>query len=126
MKTELRQLTMKLRKERDPIAKTMVFHLAEVEKIGKNKDNRETTEEEAIQYAKKAVQKLKEDQYLTDESKREAELLEGLLPAMATENDVRVYLESEGIDASNKGAVMKAVRKKFGALVDMKMVGGMF
>ena len=43
------------------IARLIVFHVAEVEKIGKNKDNRETTEEEAIQYVKKTVQKLKEE-----------------------------------------------------------------
>ena len=129
MKTELKALSMKLRKERDPIARLIVFHVAEVEKIGKNKDNRETTEEEAIQYVKKTVQKLKEDQFANHETQREIELLETLLPKMASEDEVRSHismLEAEqGLDISNKGAVMKAVKAEFGALVDMKMVSGM-
>jgi uncharacterized protein YqeY len=129
MKTELKALSMKLRKERDPIARLIVFHLAEVEKIGKNKDNRETTEEEAIQYVKKTVQKLKEDQFANNETQREVELLETLLPKMATEDEVREHismLETEkGLDTTNKGMVMKAVKAEFGALVDMKMVAGM-
>lgn len=129
MKTELKALSMKLRKERDPIARLIVFHLAEVEKIGKNKDNRETTEEEAIQYVKKTVQKLKEDQFANDETQREVELLETLLPKMATEDEVRAHismLETEkGLDTTNKGMVMKAVKAEFGALVDMKMVSEM-
>ena len=129
MKTELKALSMKLRKERDPIARLIVFHVAEVEKIGKNRDNRETTEEEAIQYVKKTVQKLKEDQYANDETRREIELLETLLPKMASEDEVRAHifmLEAEqGLDLSNKGAVMKAVKAEFGALVDMKMVSGL-
>lgn len=120
---------MKLRKERDPIARLIVFHVAEVEKIGKNRDNRETTEEEAFQYVKKTVQKLKEDQYANDETRREIELLETLLPKMASEDEVRAHifmLEAEqGLDLSNKGAVMKAVKAEFGALVDMKMVSGL-
>lgn len=129
MKTELKALSMKLRKERDPIARLIVFHVAEVEKIGKNRDNRETTEEEAIQYVKKTVQKLKEDQYANDETQREIELLETLLPKMASKDEVRAHismLEAEqGLDISNKGAVMKAVKAEFGALVDMKMVSGL-
>lgn len=129
MKTELKTLSMKLRKDRDPIARLIVFHLAEIDKIGKNKDDRETTEEEAIQYVKKTVQKLKVDQFASEETRREIELLENLLPKMASEDEVRAFismLEAEqGLDLSNKGAVMKAVKQEFGALVDMKMVGGL-
>ena len=45
------------------------------------------------------------------------------MPKMATEDEVREFLST--IDTSNKGIVMKAVREKYGALVDMKMVGEM-
>ena len=121
MKQELKTLTMKLRKERSPLASTMVFHLAEVEKIGKNAGNRETTEDEAIQYVKKTVQKLNEDQY---SNKEEATLLEGLLPQMASREEVQTFLATLE-DTSNKGVVMKAVKQRFGTLVDMKMVAGM-
>lgn len=126
---ELHDLTLKLRKDRDPISRIMVFHLAEVNKIGKNKENRETTEDEAIQYVKRTVQNLKEDQFSDeDDIKREIELLESLLPKMASEDEVRAFIMAEvenGLDITNKGMVMKAVRSHFGALVDMKMVSNL-
>jgi uncharacterized protein YqeY len=115
----LKAKTLELRKARSPLGPTMQFHVAEVSKIGKSK-NRETTEDEAIQYIKKTVQRLNEDEYA---DKLEIAVLEELLPQMATEAEVREFLST--IDTSNKGAVMKAVRDKYGALVDMKMVGGL-
>jgi len=103
----------------------MQFHLSELANIGKAK-NRETTEDETIQYLKKSVQKLKEDKH---SNLQEADILEHLLPQMATSDEVRTYifmLQAErGLDISNTGAVMKAVKQKFGVLVDMKMVQGM-
>lgn len=121
MKQELKSLSMKLRKERSPLASTMVFHLSEVDNIGKNAGNRETTEDEALQYVKKAVQKLKENPAASAE---EIALLESLLPSMATEEEVRAFLATLPADA-NKGQIMGAVKKQFGALVDMKMVAGL-
>ena len=120
MKTELSQLTLKLRKSRSPLAPTFSFHMAEVSKIGKTKGNRETTDDEALQYVKKTVQKLKEDEHANQEELR---LLEDLLPQMASREEVETFLSN--IDKSNKGVVMKAVKAKFGALVDMKMVSEM-
>jgi uncharacterized protein YqeY len=103
----------------------MQFHLSELSNIGKA-NNRETTEDEAIQYLKKASSKLKENEF---HNPAELEILENLLPQMASADEVRAHifmLEAEqGLDISNKGAVMKAVKAKFGALVDMKMVQGM-
>jgi uncharacterized protein YqeY len=125
MKTELKALAMRLRKNRDSIARLIVFHLSEVEKIGKNKDNRETTEEEAVQYVKKTVQKLKEDQFANDETQREIELLASLLPQMASREEVEEFIRTEGLNLSNKGEVMRAVKAEFGAAVDMRMVAGM-
>lgn len=121
MKQDLKKLSMQLRKDRSPLAATMTFHLSEVEKIGKNAGNRETSDDEALQYVKKTVQKLKEDPFANPE---ETSLLEKLLPAMASEDEVRAFLDSLE-DTSNKGVVMKAVKQHFGALVDMKMVSGM-
>ena len=123
---KLKTETMKLRKARSPLGSIMQFHIAEVSKIGKSNGNRDTTEDEAIQYLKKAVQRLNED---THSNLQEVDVLENLLPRMATSDEVRAHifmLEAEqGLDISNKGAVMKAVKAEFGALVDMKMVGGM-
>ena len=123
---KLKTETMKLRKARSPLGSIMQFHIAEISKIGKSNGNRDTTEDEAIQYLKKAVQRLKEDPH---SNLQEVDVLENLLPQMATADEVRAHifmLEAEqGLDISNKGAVMKAVKAEFGALVDMKMVGGM-
>lgn len=122
----LKAKTLELRKQRSHLGPTMQFHMAEVSKVGKSNGNRDTTEDEAIQYLKKTVQKLKENEFADQE---EIAVLEALLPQMATEDEVRSFvfaLEAEqGLDISNKGAVMKAVKGHFGSLVDMKMVGGM-
>jgi uncharacterized protein YqeY len=121
----LKTKTLELRKARSRLGPTMQFHMAEVSKIGKSNGNRDTTEDEAIQYLKKTVQKLKENEFADRE---EIAVLEAMLPRMATEDEVRAHifaLEAEGLDISNKGAVMKAVKEQFGSLVDMKMVGSL-
>jgi uncharacterized protein YqeY len=117
---EMKKLTLQLRKDRSSLGSVMQYHLAEISKIGKAK-NRDTTEEEAIQYVKKTVQRLKEDQYSNSD---EVEVLETLLPQMASEEDVKEFLSALD-DGLNKGQIMKAVREEFGALVDMKMVSGL-
>lgn len=120
---KLKSVTLELRKQRSNLSRVMQFHVSEVSAIGKSKNNRDTTDEEAIQYIKKTVQKLKEN---LNSDEQEISILEGLLPRMATIDEVRDYLfhleANEGIDLSNKGVVMKAVKKEFGSLVDMKMV----
>lgn len=122
---KLKTVTLQLRKNRDSLGPTMQFHLSELANIGKAQ-NRETTEDEAIQYLKKATSKLRENQYHNDS---ELEILEELLPRLASQDEVRDYVfmleETQGLDISDKGAVMKAVKAHFGALVDMKMVGKM-
>lgn len=123
---KLKTKTLELRKQRSHLGPTMQFHVAEVSKVGKSNGNRNTTEDEAIQYLKKTVQKLKENEFADQE---EIAVLEALLPQMASVDEVRSFvfsLEAEqGLDISNKGAVMKAVKEHFGSLVDMKMVGSM-
>ena len=126
MINEIKKTTLELRKARSPYASVMLFHLSEIVKIGKNDGNRDSTEAEALQYVKKTVQKLKEN---THSVPVEIELLEKFLPAMASRDDVRAHIfmleADQGLDISNKGAVMKAVKAKFGGLVDMKMVAEM-
>ena len=51
----LKSESIKYRKARSPFATTVVFILSEVQKIGKNAGNRETTEPEAIQVIKKLL-----------------------------------------------------------------------
>jgi uncharacterized protein YqeY len=122
---ELKAKTLELRKQRSHLAPTMQFHVAEISKIGKAK-NREVTEDEVIQYLKKTVLKLKENEFADQE---EIAVLEAMLPQMASRDQVRTHVfhleATEGLDLSNKGAVMKAVKQEFGSLVDMKMVSEM-
>ena len=121
----LKTKALQLRKQRSSLAPTAQFHLAEIQKIGKNQSNRQTTEQEAIQYLKKAVQKLQENPS-ADEA--EIVMLADMLPQMASDFEVRTFiqhLESTGVDISNKGVVMAAVKKRFGVLVDMKAVRAM-
>lgn len=125
MKTELKALAMRLRKSRDPLSPTIVFHVSEVEKIGKNAGNRETTEEETVQYLKKTVNRLRESEFASDETRREIELLASLLPRMASREEVEEFIRTEGLNLSNKGEVMRAVKAQFGAAVDMRMVAEM-
>jgi len=117
MINELRVLTLRLRKERSSLAPVMVFHLSEIIAIGKN-SQRETTDDEAIQYVKRSLQRLRETQWANSQ---EIAFLEELLPEMVTMNEVQEFLNSLDSDL-NKGEILKAVRAKFGARVDMKIV----
>ena len=117
---KLKAVTLEHRKARSVLGPVLQYHLSEVTNIGKNKQ-RETTEDEAIQYIKKTVSKLESDEYANPQ---EIAVLNSILPQMASEEDVKAFLE--GLDANmNKGQIMKAVREEFGALVDMKMVSGL-
>lgn len=108
-----------MRKAKDPLAKTMVFHLAEIRKIGKNDSNRDTTIDEAVQYIKKAVQKLKDN---THANPIEIEVLTKYLPVMATKDEILAIINPILASGGGKGDVMKAVKTKFGVNVDMKLV----
>lgn len=118
MKNEMKKAFLQLRKERSALAPTMAFHMSEIESIGKA-SVRETTNDETIQYLKKTVSKLKDQ----GGDSNEIAMLEQFLPKMATEEEIRAFLNT--IDTSNKGATMKAVKEHFGVLVDMKMVKGL-
>jgi len=117
---ELKKEALIARRQKSHLGPILQYHIAEINKIGKDK-GRKTSEDEAIQYVKKVVQKLKEDEYA---DKMEISVLSSILPAMASEEEVKEFLSTldEGL---NKGQIMKAVRDKYGALVDMKMVSGL-
>ncbi len=130
---KLKAESLRLRKERNPIASKIVFALSEIEKVGKNNGNRATTEDEAI----KVVQKLlvtvnenikyaeqKADLVRLVELDLEKAILESVLPQMASDEEVRNYLQSSFVEMpANKGVIMKVLKEKFGALVDMKRAG---
>lgn len=128
---KLKKESMKIRRDRGKLASFSVYVLSEIENVGKNSGNRQTTEDEAISVVKKLIDKNKSAiEVIKDEGKivvlkSEISLLESILPELASEDDVRVYLLHEfGQEKpSNKGIAMKALKTKFGSLVDMKIAG---
>jgi len=128
---KLKNESMKIRRDRGKLASFSVYVLSEIENVGKNAGNRETTEDEAISVIKKLIDKNKSViSVIKDENKiavlqSEISLLESVLPELTSEDDVRIYLLHEfGQEKpSNKGVAMKALKTKFGSLIDMKIAG---
>ena len=129
----LKAETMALRKARSPLGPTMQFHIAEIDKIGKAK-NRQTSEDEAIKVIQKHIATIEENLKLDlDEGRQvvlnyEKNVLESVLPQMATDDEIVDFLRElftgkRGDNIPKKGEVMKALRDEFGALVDMKRAG---
>lgn len=131
---KLKSESMALRKVRSPVAPAILFALSEIEKVGKNNGNRATTEDEAIKVVQKLIATIDENLKLNiDDGRRvalnfEKQILLGVLPQMASDTEITDFLRElftakrDG-DIPKKGDVMKALRDKFGALVDMKRAG---
>lgn len=131
---KLKSESMALRKVRSPVAPAILFALSEIEKVGKNNGNRATTEDEAIKVIQKLIATIDENLKLNvDENRRtslnfEKQILLGVLPQMASDTEITDFLRElftgkRAGDIPKKGDVMKALRDKFGALVDMKRAG---
>ena len=124
---ELKKESLRLRKERSPVASSIVFAISEIEKVGKNAGNRETTEDEAIRIIQKIIATIDENllhstAWRASQLTYEKQILQSVLPQMATENDVVSFLEAKYTENTvpKKGEVMKALRDEFGARADMK------
>jgi len=73
--------------------------------------------EESLEFARKANR-----QDLIEQNEAEAKVLESYLPAAASADDVRAAASAAiASGANNIGAVMKALREKFGASLDGKL-----
>jgi uncharacterized protein YqeY len=129
---KLKTESMNLRKTRNPVAASIMFALSEIEKVGKNNGNRATTEDEAIKVVQKLISTIDENLKLNiDDGRRialnfEKQVLAGVLPQMASEQEITDFLSklfTDKRDSLKKGEVMKALRDRFGALVDMKRAG---
>lgn len=131
---KLKTESMALRKVRSPVAPAILFALSEIEKVGKNNGNRATTEDEAIKVIQKLIATIDENLKLNiDDGRRvslnfEKQILLGVLPSMASETEITDFLRElftgkRDADIPKKGDVMKALRDRFGALVDMKRAG---
>ena len=127
---KLKSESMALRKVRSPVAPAILFALSEIEKVGKNNGNRPTTDDEAIKVVQKLIATIDENLKLNiDDGRRvalnfEKQILSGVLPQMASDEEVRSYLKVSLTETpQNKGVAMKVLKTKFGALVDMKRAG---
>jgi uncharacterized protein len=129
---QIRRAALQLRKDRDPLAVKLTFAISEIDKVGKNDGNRATTEDEAIKTIQKIVATIDQNQKLVDADSdvaadlaRERSVLEGFLPQMASDSDVRDLLLSVIGDEKpkNKGIAMKVIRDEYGARVDMRRAG---
>jgi uncharacterized protein YqeY len=128
---KLKTESMNLRKTRNAIAASILFALSEIEKVGKNNGNRATTEDEAIKVIQKLIATIDENLKLAlDDGRKvalnfERTILAGVLPQMATDDDIRILLEEViGTEVpKNKGVAMKVIRDEYGAKVDMKRAG---
>ena len=129
---KLKTESLRLRKERNPVAASITFVISEIDKIGKNSGNRETTENEAVRVVQKLVATLRDNlnYKLTDDDEAatmlQIQILESVLPKMLTVADTsKVVVDAVKEVGPNKGAVMKALRAKHGALIDMKLAGSL-
>ena len=129
---KLRAKSLELRK--DPamrwLAPSIMFAISEIEKIGKNAGNRATTDDEAIKVVQKIIITLEDNIALATDTDAiakfaaEHDVLRSVLPQMASEDDIRGFLQESYVDMKpSKGDVMKTLRFKFGAKIDMKRAG---
>lgn len=132
---KLKAESLRLRKERNPVAASITFAISEIEKIGKNNGNRPTTDDEAIRVVQKLIATIDENLKVTTDDGRkvafnlEKQILSSVLPQMASDQDIvdflRVFMtgHSKMSSVPKKGDVMKALRSHFGSLADMKRAG---
>lgn len=127
---KLKAESIALRKTRNPIAPSILFALSEIEKVGKNNGNRATTDDEAIKVIQKLIATIDENLKLVLDDGRqvalnfEKQILMSVLPQMASDEEIRTYLINSFVEKpANKGVVMKVLKAKFGALIDMKRAG---
>ncbi len=128
---KLKKESLRLRKERSIVAPSILFALSEIEKVGKNNGNRETTDDEAIKVVQKLIATIDENLKLNiDDGRRislnfEKNILSGVLPQMASEDEIRSKLvfAFNGKEIRNKGEIMKWAKTEWGSLADMKQVG---
>ena len=129
---KLKAESLRLRKERNPIAASITFVLSEIEKVGKNAGNRETTEDEAIKVVQKLIATIDQNiaalQGLDDGRaiafNYEKQILSSVLPQMVSVEELKEFILAECL-TDKKGDAMKKLKTKFGALVDMKLAGTM-
>lgn len=119
------------RKAKDVVRASLLTTLySEAAMKGKNAGNRDSTDDEVTAVVQKFLKGVNETiealKFSSDVRVKvaivEKQLLEGYLPSMATEVEVRFAIaELKAAGASNVGDIMKGLKSKFGSSLDGKM-----
>lgn len=109
------------------------FVIGSIERVGKDKGNRETSDDEAITVLKKMVKdNEKTMSHLSEDSgeffmlSEENLILEMYIPNQASKEEVTNYVSSTFKEKPQKSEYMKAIKNKFGSNVDMRMVNMLY
>ena len=117
-----------LRKDADKKHLTPFIGLAisECERVGKDKDNRVSTEDEVQAVLTKLMKSINEsisyakDQAQIDSLTEERDYLAQFLPEKVDDNVLREFITVECV-GMNIGQAMGVIKKKFGSAADMKL-----
>lgn len=129
---KLKEELLKARKNKNTnLVSSVALMISEIEKVGKNDGNRETTDDEAVALLKKMVQRNNETlEYLgagpmRDKYSQEVDLMQKYIPSQVSDEEVtefvKRYISENG---KNMGAIMGALKDEYGSRVDMKSASG--
>lgn len=118
---ELRKQWIVARKLKSSAVPFYAFVISEIEMIGKNDKNRETTNDEAVRVLQKLITANDVNIELgsnVEAATEENKIMSELLPKMLTEEEIYNAIAGSGL--TNIGAIMGFMKKTYGASVDMK------
>jgi uncharacterized protein YqeY len=123
---QLKQESLSMRKAKHELAVFMSFVLSEVEKVGKDKRNDNTTDDEAISVIRKIIERNKE--LFGPLVQQEIALLQKFLPIMVSQDTIAQEVDNYVVSSEkpNKGELMKMLKARHGNLIDLKLAGSMF
>ena len=124
---QLDALKLQARKSKQPTAFLSLL-ISQINLIGKNDGDRETTDDEALRVLKKMIAANEETISVLDTGAQldalqaEVDVMTPFLPQMVDEATVQAYIdELVSGGANNIGALMGGLKKKFGSTIDMKL-----
>lgn len=103
------------------------FVISEIEKVGKNIGNRETTNDEAIVTVKKIMSNIEDYIKLSPDNTEliyQKNMLQSLLPQEASVEDIREFIIYSGLKTQKE--VAQGLREKFGVNINMKVAMQIF
>jgi uncharacterized protein YqeY len=129
---KLKDLIKQARLAKSTMLPFLQFVLSEIQKIGKNKGNRDTTEDEAVSVVKKMIENSKSNaeanKSIAHEVEKEINILTSILPAMVDTDTIAQLVDNYvgTTDTPSKGELMKMLKSKYGSLIDLKLAGSFF